>query len=83
MGRNIEIATGREPQHAFNAQATVCPACRGRLTFRGSAPPRIDACGFETYALDCPRCGATLVGVIDPLDGTLLLVAAKSVETAE
>jgi hypothetical protein len=43
------------------------------LTFWRSNPPQIDACGFESYRLDCPECGAALAGIIDPADDALLL----------
>jgi hypothetical protein len=33
----------------------------------------MDECGFETYAIDCPQCGAPLAGIIDPADDALLL----------
>jgi hypothetical protein len=35
--------------------------------------PRIDECGFESRSFECEKCGATLAGVIDPFDETLLL----------
>ena len=35
--------------------------------------PRIDACGFESYRLDCRECGATLAGIVDPADDVLVL----------
>jgi len=77
MGRNLRNVTGRERQHACGMRATACPACHAQLTYRRSASPRIDACGFESYAFDCARCGATVAGVIDPLDDTLLLAVVK------
>jgi hypothetical protein len=61
---------------AFDAaacDAPQCPKCSARLDFRRSAHPDIDACGFETYRLDCQECGATLSGIIDPADNALLL----------
>ncbi len=50
-----------------------CPKCDVRLDFRRSANPDIDSCGFESYRLDCPECGAALAGIIDPADDALLL----------
>jgi hypothetical protein len=50
-----------------------CPKCHTRLNFRRSANPDIDSCGFESYRLDCPECGAALAGIIDPADDALLL----------
>lgn len=51
----------------------LCPKCRAGLNFRRSQTPAIDACGFESYQLDCRECGATLAGIIDPADDALLL----------
>lgn len=75
MGRNLRIVAGRGRQHAW--RKTACPACHARLSYRRSASPQIDACGFESYAFDCAHCGATVAGVIDPLDDTLLLAVVK------
>jgi hypothetical protein len=51
----------------------LCPTCHAGLSFRRSRTPNIDTCGFESYRLDCPECGAALAGIIDPADGALLL----------
>jgi len=51
----------------------TCPHCDGLLTFRRSHPPFIDACGFESYRLECPQCGAAFTGIIDPADDALIL----------
>jgi hypothetical protein len=75
MGRNLNIVAACEPKRAGVARTAACPACQARLTYRRSALARIDACGFESYALDCGGCGATLVGIIDPLDDALLVTA--------
>ena len=56
-----------------HAQFVGCPRCAARLMFSRLQPPRIDACGFESYSLDCPECDAALAGVIDPADEALLL----------
>jgi hypothetical protein len=52
-----------------------CPKCKGRFLFRRARIPPFDTHGFESYELDCDHCGASLTGIIDPLDGTLLLSA--------
>lgn len=75
MSRNPNTVTACEPERAGLARTAACPACRARLTYRRSALAPIDACGFESYALDCGRCGAILAGVVDPLDDALLLTA--------
>ncbi len=56
-------------------ELVACPLCRAQLTFWRSGVPSIDACGFESYHLDCDVCGTSLGGVIDPADDTLLLSA--------
>jgi uncharacterized protein with PIN domain len=60
------------------APATFCPNCNSRLVFHRSQIPDFDACGFESYKLQCSACGATLAGVIDPADETLLLSAVPA-----
>jgi hypothetical protein len=61
------------PDTLIDAEIVACPRCRTALTFRRSATPLIDACGFESYHLACNQCGAVLGGVIDPADDKLLL----------
>ena len=34
--------------------------------------PYFDRHGFESYELDCGFCGASLAGIVDPLDGAPL-----------
>jgi len=58
---------------ALDAQIVACPRCVAHLTFFRNHPFRIDACGFESYSLDCPTCYAQLEGLIDPVDEALLL----------
>jgi hypothetical protein len=62
-----------DPNTALGAQAVACPKCNARLVFCRSRIPFIDACGFESYALECHECGASLAGIVDPFDETLLL----------
>jgi hypothetical protein len=58
---------------ASDAQIIACPRCAVWLTFARSYPSRIDACGFENYSLNCPKCYARFEGFIDPADEALLL----------
>jgi hypothetical protein len=58
--------------------APQCPKCLAQIDFRRSAHPDIDACGFESYQIECQQCGATLAGIIDPLDNALLLTECDS-----
>jgi len=50
-----------------------CPQCKSRFSFRRTRPPHFDDEGFESYEFHCDHCGTSLVGVIDPYDGKLLL----------
>jgi hypothetical protein len=58
---------------ALDAQIIDCSRCAARLTFTRNYPSRIDACGFEIYSLDCPKCYARLECFIDFTDEALLL----------
>jgi len=58
---------------ATAAPIVACPACGARLAFHRHSTPRIDACGFESYSLECEKCGAAFAGIVDPFDDTLLL----------
>jgi len=51
----------------------VCPKCSAQLAFCRSETPRIDACGFESYRIECGECSAAMAGIIDPADEALLL----------
>jgi hypothetical protein len=71
------IAQNRDKQTKqitpLGAQAVACPKCHARFAFSRSHRPFIDACGFESYALECRECGASLAGIVDPFDDTLLI----------
>jgi hypothetical protein len=66
-----------EPATTSAHGALVCPNCHSRLSFHRSATPDIDACGFESYRLDCRECGAALAGIVDPADEALLLTECE------
>ena len=72
----IEIyqMSGVELKLILDAKRSVaCPACAALVTFSRTSTPPIDACGFESYSVECHECGARLAGIIDPLDDELLL----------
>jgi hypothetical protein len=50
-----------------------CPQCKARWKFHRAKFPRIDSSGFESYSFQCQNCGTSIVGIIDPFDGKLLL----------
>jgi hypothetical protein len=60
---------------ASRLREVECPKCKARFLFRRPRAPHFDSNGFESYELDCRHCGASLVGIIDPYDGTLLMSA--------
>jgi hypothetical protein len=73
MGHYRIVQDLGEPNTALGAQAVACPKCQARFVFCRSPKPLIDACGFESYALECHECGAPLAGIVDPFDETLLI----------
>ena len=62
-----------DPNTLFGARTIACPKCDAHFVFCRSSKPFIDACGFESYTLACHECGASLAGVVDPFDDTLLI----------
>ena len=50
------------------------------LVFHKAAFPFVDSSGFETCLLQCRYCGTSLVGIIDPFDGTPLAALTGSVD---
>ncbi len=65
----------RPRKEAPRRRNVECPKCKGRLLFRRARTPHFDSHGFESYQFNCKHCGASLAGIIDPYDGTLLLTA--------
>jgi hypothetical protein len=61
------------PNAAQDTQRVVCPTCRTPLMFSRVPHPLIDACGFESYRMQCDECRRELAGIIDPADDMLLL----------
>jgi hypothetical protein len=73
MSHYRTVQSWDEPNTALGAQAVACPKCDAPFVFCRNSKPFIDACGFESYALECHECGASLAGIVDPFDETLLL----------
>jgi hypothetical protein len=72
--RDYKLAMAAErPNTSWATHVIGCPKCTARLTFYRGLAARIDACGFESYSLECEECGAPLTGIVDPFDDTLLL----------
>jgi hypothetical protein len=51
----------------------ACPKCKHCSKFIRATRPHIDSCGFESHSCRCERCASLLVGIVDPLDGELLV----------
>jgi hypothetical protein len=58
---------------AGTVEALSCPKCGAGLPFVRRGAMQIDACGFESYHLECDSCNARLAGIVDPCDEALLL----------
>jgi hypothetical protein len=67
------IAERAQPAKPYRAQPVVCPGCGAHFAFCRTEHPFIDACGFESYTFACEECGASLSGIVDPLDDVLLI----------
>ena len=64
-------------KEASRLREVECPNCKALFLFRRVRVPHIDEQGFESYELKCKFCRASLVGIIDPYDGALLLSAVE------
>jgi hypothetical protein len=73
MKRFIAAAWATETPLARSYQIVACPKCHANFRFYKSLSPHIDERGFESYSLECMRCDARLLGIIDPADNKLVL----------
>ena len=73
MNRSRVIPDRPKPAKPYGGQLVTCPRCAARFGFSRSPHPAIDASGFESYAFACGECGASLSGIVDPLDDALLI----------
>ena len=55
------------------AVAVTCPKCKRSSIFARGPLPLIDRCGFELHSFRCEWCASPLAGIIDPIDGELVL----------
>lgn len=67
------MVNGDRTDAALGPHVIACPQCDARQSFHRDPVPAIDSCGFESYSFQCKECGASLGGIIDPCDETLLL----------
>jgi hypothetical protein len=62
-------------KHPSRLREVKCPKCEGHFFLRRALAPHFDSSGFESYQFDCEFCEASLTGIIDPLEGALLVSA--------
>jgi len=67
----------RATGHVRRLRTIGCPRCADALVFSRDGKARFDACGFESYRLDCGSCDAVLTVVVDPYDEALLVSAER------
>ena len=72
LGAVFPPLVGRRRVSKHLTVGVACPACAGLIIFCRSETPHIDACGFESYELECRTCRVSLACIIDPFDETLL-----------
>jgi len=77
VSRCFGVKTERTTKHSSRLRPVTCPSCKAQFQFRRAAIPRFDAHGFESYGFLCESCRISLIGVIDPLDGALLLTTVN------
>jgi hypothetical protein len=70
LGSSLLVKINKETSRLRDVE---CPQCNARFLFRRARQARFDSHGFESYELDCKFCGVSLAGVIDPLEGELIL----------
>jgi hypothetical protein len=69
----MAAGSGSGSEEGERTTAASCPKCGADVVLRRTLNPHVDSSGFENYFLKCNQCGAWLIGIIDPYDGTLLL----------
>jgi hypothetical protein len=67
------IEKNKQDKKPLPLREVECPKCKALFLFQRERVPHIDQQGFESYKIVCKFCGASLAGIIDPLDGALLL----------
>jgi hypothetical protein len=71
--KRVSVMTGKIRNYDARNRLVECPKCLSHFTFRRALTPRFDAHGFESYGFRCKECRASLVAIIEPLDGVLLV----------
>jgi hypothetical protein len=74
---NLAMTPSIKSSNVSESVKVACPKCDTSLKLYRSDKPHIDECGFESYAFKCSACGSMLVGIIDPVDDTLLMTTSS------
>jgi hypothetical protein len=77
MSAKLVMSASVKRSNAAKSEKVACPNCAVALVIQRSDRPEIDECGFESYSLSCRACGSALVGIVDPLDDSLLLAISS------
>jgi len=77
MPKQLAVTPAIKTSNVLKLEKVACPKCDASLAFYRSDKPHIDECGFASYSLNCKGCGSTLVGIIDPVDDSLLLTVSS------
>ena len=74
----------RRTTHPYDTTiVAACPKCRVSLKLLRSSIPQIDSCGFESYSFQCEWCKSSLAGIIDPMNGELLVSLLEPTSSCE
>jgi hypothetical protein len=71
-------SSANETPLARSYQTVACPKCHAKFRFYRRLSPPINEHGFESYNLECMRCGASILGIIEPVDNELVLSIESS-----
>jgi hypothetical protein len=77
MTETLAMTPSVRTSHVSKSEKVTCPKCDSSLKFYRSDKPHIDECGFESCAFKCSACGSVFVGIIDPIDDTLLVTTSS------
>jgi len=77
MSAKLVMSPSVKRSNAAKSEKVECPNCAVALVIQRSDRAEIDECGFESYSLSCRACGSALVGIVDPLDDSLLLAISS------
>jgi DNA-directed RNA polymerase subunit RPC12/RpoP len=77
MTETLAMTPSVRTSNVSKSEKVACPKCDFSLKLYRSDKLHIDECGFESYAFKCSSCGSMLVGIINPIDDTILLTTSS------